>query len=340
MKSDTSNVIDNNQQLLQLVGQRLQAGGLLEARRLFHGRGLCYPEFDFFTVDWFTPALLFIFYKKPDESELEKLRADIDEWFNLGVVGVATVVLQHRWAKFVETIVLGDDLPSPHHVQENGLNYRVNLSANQNIGLFLDASTIRAWVRQNAANKVVLNLFAYTCSFSVVAIAGGAEKVVNIDMSKGALSTGEINHALNKQDDDINEVHKSDSRGHSKNRKKPFFLSHNIFKSWGKLRKLGPYNLIIVDPPSYQPGSFVASKDYIKIVSKLTQLLQPEGLVISVLNSPQLGFDFLREAYRNHAPELEEIRVLAPPKNFEEIDENKGLKVIIYRLRPIAHALQ
>ena len=43
----------------------------------------------------------------------------------------------------------------------------------------------RAFVRENAKDKNVLNLFSYTCAFSVAAKLGGARSVVNIDMSKG-----------------------------------------------------------------------------------------------------------------------------------------------------------
>lgn len=325
--------IDSNDQLFQLLEQRLNVDGLLVARRLLHGRGQCYPLFDFLTVDWFAPALLFVIYKNPGESLEYGARkgdfiADLEKWFK-GVKGVNTVVVQHRWTHPAETIVIGDPLPQPHHVEENGLIYKVDLNANQNVGLFLDAGEIRKWVRKNAANRTVLNLFAYTCSFSVAALAGGANKVVNIDMSRGALTTGQINHSLN----------------HSRTKggivsafvdsKKAIFLSHNIFKSWGKLRQSGPYDLIIVDPPSHQPGSFVAKKDYAKIVSKLSQLLNPEGVVVSVLNSPMAGFDFLRDIYAKHAPNLNEIERLAAPVSFEEIDKEKGLKIIVFRRRDV-----
>lgn len=334
-------VIDSNLQLFQLLENRLDEGGLVEARRLFHGRGLCYPVFEFLTVDWFAPAMLFSFYKQPDESVLELLIEDVEKWFEGGVTGVSTVVLQFRWAQPVETIVLGEDLVSPHHVQENGLTYEVNLTANQNVGLFLDAREVRHWVRKNAEEKNVLNLFAYTCSFSVAAIAGGANAVVNIDMSRGALAIGKINHDLNVQqnnkenNDTSNKTQVSSCHGRnsqqSRSRKRASFLSHNIFKSWGKLRKLGPYSLIIVDPPSYQPGSFVASKDYAKIVTRLSDLLQPGGLVVSVLNSPQVGFEFLRDMFRSYAPDLEEVEVLTTPRNFEELEDSRGLKVIVFR---------
>lgn len=45
----------------------------------------------------------------------------------------------------------------------------------------------RYWVKENSKDKSVLNLFAYTCAFSVVALNGGATEVINKDMSKGAL---------------------------------------------------------------------------------------------------------------------------------------------------------
>ena len=55
----------------------------------------------------------------------------------------------------------------------------------------------RQFVRENAKNKSVLNLFSYTCAFSIAASLGGASKISNIDMSKGALSIGRVNHHLN-----------------------------------------------------------------------------------------------------------------------------------------------
>ncbi|MCT7000003.1 class I SAM-dependent methyltransferase, partial [Salmonella enterica] len=77
----------------------------------------------------------------------------------------------------------------------------------------------------------VLNLFAYTCGFSVAAIEGGAEHVVNLDMARGVLSRGRDNHRLN---------------GHDLSR--VTFLGHDLFKSWAKVIHSGPYDLVIIDP--------------------------------------------------------------------------------------------
>ncbi|WP_199519176.1 class I SAM-dependent methyltransferase, partial [Psychrobacter sp. bablab_jr012] len=54
------------------------------------------------------------------------------------------------------------------------------------------------------------------------------------------LRTGKQNHQLN-----------GFTRGVS-------YLPHDILKSFGKLKKSAPYDLIIVDPPSFQKGSFIS----------------------------------------------------------------------------------
>ena len=55
----------------------------------------------------------------------------------------------------------------------------------------------RARVRAWAAGKRVLNCFAYTCGFGVAATAGGATRVLNLDLSKSALEWGKANYRAN-----------------------------------------------------------------------------------------------------------------------------------------------
>lgn len=78
------------------------------------------------------------------------------------------------------------------------------------------------WVRKHAQGRRVLNLFAYTCAFSVAALAGGAEHVLNIDISRAALSRGRDNHRLNQQDI-----------------KRVAFEGVDIFKSFPVLKNVG-----------------------------------------------------------------------------------------------------
>lgn len=198
-------------------------------------------------------------------------------------------------------------------VEENGLKFQLDIGRNQNFGLFLDMRLGRDWVREHAAHKNVLNLFAYTCGFSVAAIAGGAGHVVNVDMAKASLSKGRENHLLN--DHNVNQVS---------------FLGHDIFKSWGKIKKAGPYDLIIIDPPSFQKGSFALTKDYARILRRLPDLLAPQGEVLACVNSPMVTSEFLIDGMKAEAPALNFQYRLDNPPEFADIDKESALKALVF----------
>ncbi|NIQ95820.1 MAG: methyltransferase, partial [Desulfuromonadales bacterium] len=89
--------------------------------------------------------------------------------------------------------VIFGTVPDRLTITESGLSYVVEPLARQNTGFFLDMKTGRQLVREIARNKRVLNLFAYTCAFSVAAVAGGARRVVNLDMNRNLLEKGKAN---------------------------------------------------------------------------------------------------------------------------------------------------
>ena len=82
-------------------------------------------------------------------------------------------------------------------VEENGLKFIVNLTDYLDTGLFLDHRVTRQMVRDESKNKKVLNLFAYTGSFSVYAASGSAHEVVTVDLSKTYLDRAKKNMELN-----------------------------------------------------------------------------------------------------------------------------------------------
>jgi len=198
-------------------------------------------------------------------------------------------------------------------IVEGGLKYRVDLGRKQNAGLFLDMRYGRKWVREQAAGKRVLNLFAYTCGFSVAAIEGGASHVVNLDMSRAALSRGRDNHRLNAHD-----------------LSKVSFLGHDLFKSWGKVINSGPYDLVIIDPPSFQKGSFLLTKDYQRVLRRLPELLTAQGSVLACMNDPSFGSDFLIDGVTQEAPSLRFEQRLENPPEFPDIDPESGLKALVF----------
>ncbi len=82
-------------------------------------------------------------------------------------------------------------------VHEGGLKFLVNLADYVDTGLFLDHRQTRQMVREAAKDKVFLNLFAYTGSFTVYAAAGGAKRTVSVDLSRTYLDWAQENLAIN-----------------------------------------------------------------------------------------------------------------------------------------------
>ncbi|GAD30236.1 conserved hypothetical protein [Photobacterium leiognathi lrivu.4.1] len=288
-----------------------------EVRRLFHGRGRCWQGLEQITVDWLQGQVLVSLFKEPSPEFLAELTillnklTETAEWQNSGAT---SLLLQHRDRLGSPMDVIWGETSEYQDVIESGLVYKLDLGRKQNNGLFLDMRFGRDWVRGQAEGKRVLNLFAYTCGFSVAAIAGGAEHVVNLDMAKAALNRGRDNHHLNKHD-----------------LKKVSFLGHELFKSWGKVRKYGPYDLIIIDPPSFQKGSFALTKDYQKILRRLPELLTENGTVLACVNDPSITSDFLIEGMAAEAPELVFEKRLENPPEFKDIEPEGGLKALVFQ---------
>ena len=106
---------------------------------------------------------------------------------------------------------------------------------------------------------------------------------------------------------------------------------HDLFSSWGKVTRGGPYDLVIADPPSYQRGSFVATKDYARVLRRLPGLLVPDGHALLCLNAPELGTGFLREQVQALAPSLAFAERVTNPAVFADVDEECSLKVLVFR---------
>ncbi|MFH7043823.1 class I SAM-dependent methyltransferase [Paucibacter sp. JuS9] len=295
-----------------------------QAQRLFHGRGGLHPGSEQWVLDYFAPVWLLTSFKPVSDEELAALQAALSaRWQQIAPDQALNLVFQCRHEGRAETLLLAGAVPEPHVVSEDCARFRIHVLKGQNHGLFLDMAEGRRWVREHVAARKrvkVLNLFAYTCAFSVVALQAGARQVLNLDMSQGALTIGQQNHQLN-----------GISSGAS-------FLAHDIFSTWGKITRGGPYELIIVDPPSYQKGSFVATKDYARLMRRLPDLLVPGGHALLCLNAPELGLAFLQDQMHALAPDLQFVERVANPAVFADVSEERSLKVLVYRAPELAQA--
>lgn len=297
-----------------------------QACRVFHGRGGLHPGCEAWSLDAYPPAFVLTSFAPATDDQLATVGAALQaRWAQLAPGEPLNWVFQQRGdAQRVQgradTRLMAGQVPEPHTVSEDGARYRVHVLRGQNHGLFLDMAGGRAWVRQFAADHRsragrgarVLNLFAYSCAFSVAALQGGAAQVINVDMARGALATGQQNHQLNGLAGAL-------------------FWPHDVFATWGKIARHGPYDLIVADPPSYQKGSFVATKDYPRLMRRLPELLAPGGHALLCLNAPELGIGFLLEQMTQQAPGLTFVERLSNPAAFEDIDAERALKVGVWR---------
>lgn len=292
-----------------------------DAQRIFHGRGGLHPGCEQWSLDAYPPVWVLTSFQPASEADLQAIQGALSaRWQQLGATQPLCWVYQCRHEGRTETRLMAGEVPEPHVVSEHGARFKVHVLRGQNHGLFLDMAEGRAWVHRHVhthprqARLKVLNLFAYTCAFSVVALQAGAQQVVNLDMGQGAMAVGQQNHHLNGV-----------AAGAS-------FLVHDLFKSWGKVGRLGPYDLVIVDPPSYQKGSFVATKDYARLMRRLPELLMPGGHALLCLNAPELDSAFLQDQMQALAPELAFVERVANPAVFADVSPERALKVLVYRL--------
>ncbi len=167
--------------------------------------------------------------------------------------------------------VRGREAPEVLPVTEEGIVHRVRLGDGLSTGIFLDQRGNRQWVYQHATSLRVLNLFAYTCSFSLVAALGGAAETVSVDVSLVALETGRASFA---------------SQGllgpqHT-------FVAEDVF-SWltRAAAKKRAFDLVVVDPPSYSSTKkrrFVADEDYHELVDLVARVVAPGGKILACCN--------------------------------------------------------
>ncbi len=203
-----------------------------------------------------------------------------------------------------KTAVRGTSAPDELVVHEEGVRFRVRLGDGLSTGIFLDQRNNRRRVRLAAAGKRVANLFAYTCGFTVAAVAGGATQTVSVDASLAALERGRAG---------LTEIG-APLAGHS-------FLADDAFAWLERAKKKGErFDLLVLDPPSYsttRKGRFVAETDYVDLAASALSVLDVGGQMLACTNHRRIGGAkfrrILHEAARRAGREVAKIRELPMP---------------------------
>ncbi|MDP1879547.1 MAG: class I SAM-dependent methyltransferase [Parachlamydiaceae bacterium] len=165
-------------------------------------------------------------------------------------------------------------------VIEYGVKFRINLEDYLDTGLFLDHRETRQIVAKASKGKRLLNLFAYTCSFSVHAAVLGACFTKSVDMSNTYTAWGEENFLLNELLLKNNVVIREDCLK---------FLDQEI-----KIKE--KYDVIVIDPPTISRSKkmtqlFDIQIDYIELINKSLELLSNSGTIYFSTNSRRFKFD-------------------------------------------------
>ena len=202
-----------------------------------------------------------------------------------GAIGDDVIVKSREKQKGESQYAKRDDALG-HYIEiyEQDVVFKVNLQDYLDTGLFLDARPIRRLIRSMSAGKDFLNLFAYTCSASVMAALGGAKSTTSVDMSRTYLDWGKDNFKINGFDLD---GYNATGNHHFTQDDCLSYLSRDHGKT---------YDLIYIDPPTFSNSkrmekSFDVQRDHLLMLGNLTRHLNDGGVVIFCTNKRNFKLD-------------------------------------------------
>ena len=202
--------------------------------------------------------------------------------------------------------VRGRAAPFEMTVRENGMPFVVRLGDGLSTGVFLDQRENRRRVRDLSRGATVLNLFAYTCPFTVAAALGGAARTISVDVSAPALERGE------------RQVRALATAGEHA------FVRADVFVTLERLaRDRERFDLVIVDPPTYSTTKktrWKSGRDWIELARACFDVLAPGGRLLACTNdqrtSAQTFRRHLHEAVRRAGREAAQMKSLPVPPDF------------------------
>jgi len=160
----------------------------------------------------------------------------------------------------------------------------------------------RMRLREAAAGRRFLNLFAYTGTATVYAAAGGAVATTSVDLSRTYLDWARRNLALNSAGSQAHELIQADCL------------------EWLRddARRRERYDLIFLDPPTFSNSKRMqevldVERDHQVLIDACMGLLAPGGLLIFSTNAQRFRLDpALAERYA-----IRDLSAATLPRDFE-----------------------
>ncbi len=208
-------------------------------------------------------------------------------------------------------VVFGELKNEIVHFWEHGVRFSANVVSGHKTGYFLDHRHNRQKVGKKSLGKTVLDVFAYAGGFTVHALAGGATKVVSLDISAQALNMAQENAKLNN----FKGFHK--------------VVEDDAFRALN--RKIGEkktFDIVVIDPPSFAKSKKEieqAIKKYAQLATLGIQLTKEGGTLVLASCSTRVDaesfFATHEDAASQTGKQIERFKT-----TFHDIDHPIGFK--------------
>lgn len=171
-------------------------------------------------------------------------------------------------------------------VREHDVWYALDLLMHRDASLYLDTRNLRAWAIQHLAGKRVLNTFAYTGSLGVAAMAGGASRVVQLDLKREYLNLAKTSYTLNGFP-----IVKAD------------FQAGDFWPRISRMKRAGErFDCVFVDPPFFAAtgkGTVDLVAQSHRVINKVRPLINDGGILVAINNAVFVsGAEYLRTLER------------------------------------------
>jgi 23S rRNA (cytosine1962-C5)-methyltransferase len=207
--------------------------------------------------------------------------------------------------KAEERVARGEPPPEVLTIREDGVPFAVRLLGARHEGLFTDMRDERRRLAALAPARV-LNLFAYTGAFSVVAARAGAE-TTTVDIVAKVLDWAKENFRLSGVDPDRHHFARMDAGE---------FLGLAAKRGW-------EYDAVILDPPTAgvaRGKRWSIARDYAALIARALRVLAPGGHAWVAANTVTVAWKdldrWIGEAARAAGRAIETVARAGQPEDY------------------------
>ncbi|MEZ6124107.1 MAG: class I SAM-dependent rRNA methyltransferase [Planctomycetaceae bacterium] len=223
-------------------------------------------------------------------------------------------------------LITGAPPPRPLFIEENGIQFGVDVQEGQKTGCYLDQRDNRLAAAKYCRGQDVLDAFCFSGGFGITAAkVGAAASVLGIDSSEAALNLAAANAELNGVADRCR------------------YLRGDVKAELAQMAADGrKFGTVIIDPPRMarsRSGLSRAVKGYFRLNQAALKVLKPDGILVTCSCSGLVSREAFREMLANVATiSGRSIQILEqlgqPPDHPVSVScpETEYLKVLICRV--------